>query len=359
MTLAVRRLIVERGLRPGEAIPTRQQLAADLCVSLTSVHRGVGVLIGQGFLTADRRRGTRVAPGAPHLARYAVVFQELAHKIFQSPFLSAIYSAATSLPELAPRTFRLFAARGLADTPHPPPAAAMAEADGDRLAGLLLVGDAGYLGQLGLEEAARRLPVAAFGSFAPRHDADALISYDQPSFFDRAMGAVRAGGFRRAAVILGGYPSGAEAGLAEAVERHGVVCPPEWRQYTLLAVQDTPVRNLVRLLMAGPRSRRPQALVVGDDSLSAAVCRQLQALGFEPGRSPLVVSQTNYPQPYAPDLPVRWLGFDAHEWFRAAVEALEARRPGAPVLTINLPSRFPEEVEAAHLRARSLPAAAS
>jgi GntR family transcriptional regulator len=57
---------VERGeLRPGDALPTVRQLAADLGVAPNTVGRAYAELQQHGWLTSEGRRGTRVAARTP------------------------------------------------------------------------------------------------------------------------------------------------------------------------------------------------------------------------------------------------------------------------------------------------------
>jgi GntR family transcriptional regulator len=57
---------IERGeLRPGDPLPTVRQLAGDLGVAPNTVARAYGALQGEGWLSGDGRRGTRVAPHTP------------------------------------------------------------------------------------------------------------------------------------------------------------------------------------------------------------------------------------------------------------------------------------------------------
>ena len=72
------REFVERGdLRPGEALPTVRQLAADLRVAPNTVARAYTELQDAGWLTSDGRRGTRVADSTPaeDIKRRALVLQ--------------------------------------------------------------------------------------------------------------------------------------------------------------------------------------------------------------------------------------------------------------------------------------------
>ncbi|HET9095138.1 MAG TPA: GntR family transcriptional regulator [Candidatus Baltobacteraceae bacterium] len=56
------RILIERGeLRAGDSLPTVRQLAGDLGVAPNTVARAYAELQGEGLLTSDGRRGTRVA----------------------------------------------------------------------------------------------------------------------------------------------------------------------------------------------------------------------------------------------------------------------------------------------------------
>jgi DNA-binding transcriptional regulator YhcF (GntR family) len=60
------RSLIERGeLRAGDTLPTVRQLAGDLGVSPNTVARAYAELQGEGLLTSEGRRGTRVASDVP------------------------------------------------------------------------------------------------------------------------------------------------------------------------------------------------------------------------------------------------------------------------------------------------------
>lgn len=72
------REFVERGdLRPGDALPTVRQLAADLRVAPNTVARAYTELQHTGWVTTDGRRRTRVADSTPaaDTKRRALVLQ--------------------------------------------------------------------------------------------------------------------------------------------------------------------------------------------------------------------------------------------------------------------------------------------
>ncbi len=342
-------MIVERGLRPGGAIPTRRDLADELRVSLTSVQRGVARLVEQGFVAVDGTRRTVVAETPPHLYRYAVVFPQETRLLLESPFLLAMYRAAADLPELAPRVFERHALPdyypGVGAAPF---ARLAAEARARRLAGLLFAGDASQATRYGLALDGAAAPLAAVWYERTKYPnpAAVLVDVDWGSFVARAVDLVAAAGLKRMAILWNGSLRGAEGITERETERAGLRCPRGWQQFPG-AYHPQPARHAVRLLFEAPASRRPQALVVADDGLTGAVCRELVDMGLGSGRDPLIISHTNYPRPQGVHLPVTWLGFDTHEWFRTAVAALEARKPGDALRSCRIPARTPEEVAAA------------
>ncbi len=346
----LRRLIVEGRLGPGAALPTQRKLAETLRVSPVSAHRGIRVLVEEGFLVTGGRRGTRVAAAPPHLCRYAVALSEPPAACAESPHLSATLRAARHVPGLAPRSFPVFLTGGA----QPMVSRLVREAEAGRLAGVLTVSDPGLLAALGLDRLPPHVPLASishdYGGLAPA----VRIDLDRRSLIRRAMDLVREAGHTRLAVLWGGEPHRAEPAVEREAARHGIACPARWRQFAMVR-HEAPTRHLVRVLFEAPRARRPQALFVGDDSLTGIAWRELEAMGLASGRDPFVVSHANYPRAPSRRRPIRRLGFDAHEWIRVAVAALEAWRPGDPQRRLRLPARTPEEVAAAHRRARRRP----
>jgi DNA-binding transcriptional regulator YhcF (GntR family) len=95
----LRSLIESGALRAGDALPTVRQLAGDLGVAPNTVARAYAELQGEGLVTSDGRRGTRVAPGVragdkPTRARnlhetIAQFLQALAHRGYSESEIAA------------------------------------------------------------------------------------------------------------------------------------------------------------------------------------------------------------------------------------------------------------------------------
>jgi GntR family transcriptional regulator len=84
---AVRHLLVNGGLQPGDQLPTVRQLAFDLGVHFNTVAQAYRVLEEEGWLDLKRRRGAivldREKPAAPSRERQQQSLQRLRQLIAQ------------------------------------------------------------------------------------------------------------------------------------------------------------------------------------------------------------------------------------------------------------------------------------
>ena len=71
---ALKRQIIKGRLAPGQQLPGHQDLRSRFGTTKVTVQRALDLLQAEGFLTAERFRGTFVSPHPPHLSRYALVF---------------------------------------------------------------------------------------------------------------------------------------------------------------------------------------------------------------------------------------------------------------------------------------------
>ena len=78
---AMRHLLVNGALRPGDQVPTVRQLAIDLAVNFNTVAQAYRILEDEGWLELKRRRGATVLdrrkPAAPGKERQKQAFQRL------------------------------------------------------------------------------------------------------------------------------------------------------------------------------------------------------------------------------------------------------------------------------------------
>jgi len=78
---AMRHLLVNGALHPGDQVPTVRQLAIDLAVNFNTVAQAYRILEDEGWLELKRRRGATVLdrrkPAAPGKERQKQAFQRL------------------------------------------------------------------------------------------------------------------------------------------------------------------------------------------------------------------------------------------------------------------------------------------
>ncbi len=186
-------------------------------------------------------------------------------------------------------------------------------------------------------------PAAAGGALIPKVGFGATPC-DYPSYFplkiDNAAFAARAveyfvkKGRRRVAALCQGAegPSKMIEHFAAAAAAHsGVTAPPEWQ----IGIQNFNAGgNIVRLLMSLPASKRPNALLVGDDHLVEHVTRGLIESGVKVPGDLEVVAIWNWPNPPPRFLDFTFLGYDVDQLVKLSVDAID---------TFNTSGKFPED----------------
>src|SRR5580765_1414707 len=70
----LRNSIVRGTPPPGSRLPTRLEMAKQYRTTVVTVQRALDHLAADGFVTANGRSGTYVAPHPPHLSHYGLVF---------------------------------------------------------------------------------------------------------------------------------------------------------------------------------------------------------------------------------------------------------------------------------------------
>ena len=157
-----------------------------------------------------------------------------------------------------------------------------------------------------------------------------MVDVDARSLVDKALDYLADRGRRRIAVLAipeGTYP-GVPEHLTAALAARGMTTDSTWN---LGLPHDPPtiVRQVVHLLMAPDRRRRPDALLVLDDNLLEAASLGLLDAGVKVGDEFDLVSHANFPLPTVSHVPVKRVGFDVRKILRHCLELLESQRRGA------------------------------
>lgn len=335
----VRRRIVEGHLQPGDPVTGHEGLMRRFQATSTTVEQAMNQLQAQGFVAAQRRRGTFVAPHPPHVSQYALAFPwGEAHA--QSQFYLAIRREAEKLNRPERRVSLFFNQDGDAGS-----------ADFQRLAthvanhclaGLIFAYHPHHLIGWPILET-KGLPRVAIIS-APNFPGIPAVSPDLADFLGKALDHMVARGRRRVAVITLAQDSQAQdtfaAQFGAAVAARGLESRPWWLQS---AAATTPrwAGNVAQLLMVAAPAERPDALIIFDDNLVEHATAGLAEADLHTPVELEIVAHANFPYPTPSKLPVTRLGFDVARLLAVCLDQIDRQRQGQPVPPLTLlPSVF-------------------
>jgi hypothetical protein len=301
--------------KPGEKLPTYDELMETFGVTRPTVARAVTALRTQGLVTAQGTRGVFVAEEFPHHQRYLWVTSEYpGHPewtTFMATFLYLIERGETGLPG------EVLALTGVDGRANNPAYQQLCEVIRDQsAAGLFVMNSATTYVLPILEEP--NLPRAAIWAPMP-HAGLIALAFDE--LIDRACQSLALGG-RRLAVIS---PHQQNLDMSKA-RLLALGLRPE----NLTMLHTTPIgcESLTRLLME--RKDRPDAVFVTDDNLIEPLLHGFEAAGVSPKRDVYVISHCNWPRPIGEEAGVVHIGFDVREILAAGRECMEAQRAGNP-----------------------------
>lgn len=340
---SIRSDIVTGRFRPGDRLPTRQEIKTRFDTTFMTVHRAAQQLIEEGFIHAAGSAGTFIVESPPHLAHFALVFPDRTDPdtgYFKSSFYTALIAEASAINGRDSRKLEVFE-----NIDGRPDAAGyqqlLDEVRTHRRAGLIFARSPHLLAQtpLILEPDIPRVALMN-QSFWPQVDA---VYPDRTTFFRSALARLVREGRKRVACITTITDSDAAGFLAMAAEA-GAQTHGRWRQ-CLAPWYPHSIRPCVDLLMHGAGSSRPDALIVADDNLVPGVTEALVALGMDVPGDLEVIAFANFPWPTASAVLVKRLGFDVREMMRFCVQYVENQRAGksVPHQTL-LPAVWEEEV---------------
>ncbi len=327
----VRQNIVKGTWAPGERIPSREQLLERFKVSSLTMQRAMDQLLEDGFIVAPGSRGTFVAERPPHQYRIALAFApEEQDPCGWSNFWESLLAAAQKVSIPGPFRFELYL--GI-DRHMDTQGAWRLQRDIERgaLAGVIMdhysVCQATALGL-----PCQGIPVVSVMTPAKETEIPALTP-DRGGFFDGALSRLRELGCRRVAVIvLGNDDTWRDLPSLEARSgREGLAWRPEWIQGVPTMPGFDWGAHAARLLMAGPRERRPDGLIVADDNLAVPVARGLEDIGIRVPSDLRVVAQANWPTLPDIELDFEWFGFDMCDLLDRAVSTIHSLHIGASV----------------------------
>jgi DNA-binding transcriptional ArsR family regulator len=303
----------------GALMPTVRELTAELSVSIPTVSRALAQLIDQGFITTDGRRGTHVVDHPPNRHRCALVLPEMpdGEGRYANLHWQALAAAARARSADPARGIALFHALNQ-HAELPEHRRLLAEIANGSVSGLVLCDP--FQGGSWIDLGGRALP--RIGGGPSRHPSHGAIHLSQHDFRTRAVALLRAQGRQRLAVIMDDSP-GALAGAA-ALSATARACGMDCSDARILAAPLTAsgwARHAAAALMGGAPGERPDALLVCDDNLAAAVEDGLDAAGIGGDQLTLAV-HANFPHPPPTRRHAIRLGWDQREFLALAGAAI-------------------------------------
>jgi len=336
---AIRKQIVGGQYSSSHRLPPWSQIAQEHSVGMATVQKAVDCLTQEGFLRAQPGEGTYVADYMPTECCFALAMHHESSEITRSHD-SAIRKAASDLENGTSIKFRHYRVAGCPQYREEIARLGFDMAN-NRLAGLIspfFVGE--YMGT----------PVMTTPGvprvFCGEVEGTYSVGPEYSSFLDRALEYVLSRGCRRIAHVQLDGPGYVPHRLEADLRRRGLEVRPYWMQSTALSYSARSTTNMVRLLMELEGDKRPDALIVHDDSLLDAAVTGLLSSNVSVPDNLEVVSLANFPSPCPAGLPVRRLGYDWHDILSKSIEIIRAARQGHKPQGARMPAVFEEELSA-------------
>jgi DNA-binding LacI/PurR family transcriptional regulator len=340
----MRREIVAGTYAPGSQLPTRLEIEARFGVSRVTVQRAMRLLHSEGFIRMAGRRATYVASHPPHLCHYALVFREFPsdRHFYWTRYQQALAEQAAIASTDGTRTIEVF--YGISDEQHKTPAAdelrnAIA---GQRLAGVVFVGDAGTELHPSVAREAG-VPCVVLASTPPLADMDA-VAVNGAGFVRRAVEAIAERSCRGVAVLTHAMQEDVSRRITHDLDQRGIVTHRRWNHQVDLLHPAT-AANLMELMLYSGQDERPDGLIITDDNLVEPALAGMRAAGVQPGTDIEIVAHCNFPRRPGGAVGVRWLGYDTRRLLRAALDDIDARRRGETPTPTLIPAQFEEELQ--------------
>jgi len=330
----LRRQIIAGAWRPGQRLPTREELVRQYATSRTTVQAALDRLRRDGFVDTTDKVGSFVAEWPPHLSRIGLVFPwpERPGRHW-SRFWRAIRDQATAGEQLGGARIHPYYADF--DQPGADVKRLVEDIRAQRFAGIIFGVIPPVYAERGLLELIASTGIPQVGVTRERRYGIPGVYPDERSFLDLACQTLAEGGRRRVAILSPPHKPDYLAELAAALVRHGLQSCPEWR-HTFHLELTAAASSVVQLLAQLPPERRPDGLLVTDDNLLDAVVAGLASCAWRVPEELLVVSDENFPNPAAAALPVARIGFDAQAIIGECLNLLERQRQEQPVADITL-----------------------
>ena len=317
---------------PGSQLPTKLELCRLLGASGGTIQRALRILTAEGFLSAHGRLGTRVRSDSPHVHRVALVLNGRADSSLGYAALVRAAQAGDSNRGVSVSVY---------EGCYCDPVVGGAFSEGlrvldedvalHRLKGAILASAPAGLGN---SQTRRRkgLPRVWLGSHVSANQEPVITL--QPAL-PRALGVFAAKGRKRLAYFGTFHLAEVVGHVAQEAQAMGLSCEA-LHTHLLHEHYPQPARGIARLLMALPRSRRPDAIFIADDHVAEHVMAGLADAEVSAGKHVDVIMMANFPRTASAlslarqDPRVITLGYDARTVLATALRTLASIAEPAP-----------------------------
>jgi len=316
----LRRRIVEGDFPAGQPIPARAGLAEQLNCGPATLQQALGELEREGFVRTIPRQGTFVSDAPPHLSNYALVFNsspQFGRTWPEQYFYTALASVVDQVSGREGQQVHVYT--GVDEPEHRDTLDQLLDdARNRRLAGIILAHP--WMTDI-CEQAG--VPIVSFYGELDRPDIIG-VNMDQRVMHRRMLEELKAQGRKRVAWI---FTSEAHVALLESVQRDaaeiGLETQPGWitcldrhnRHWAYHAVQN--------VLDDSSPNRRPDALIIGEDSLTDAVAGALVRSSVRVPKDLAVYAHANFPEGTQSPLAIRYFGWDMRHVLRNCLQLID------------------------------------
>jgi hypothetical protein len=323
--------IIGGDLRPGDRLPTRNQLEDLYHVSGVTIQRVLDQLVADGFVYARGRNGTFVAHHLPHTTRYGMLFSlPLSRRVEWRRLWSVLHHELPAVEQRRQRQLPVYS--GIRDNPGAGDYDRLLEdLHSHRLAGLILTSSLCAIEGTHLAEMSG-VPKVVLRS-RPTELALPQLLLNRDRWIERALDDMVQQGRRRIAILLHGGlldEPGNEAMIHRAFEARGLRFYPHLVQCADLEFPRS-AANLVQLMVHSSLPERPDALLIADDHLVEHASTGLVAAGLRVPEDIAVIAHCNFPWPTPSVLNVKRLGYDTNHVLDLCIDSIDRQRSGQAV----------------------------
>lgn len=322
----LRTRIVDGRYRPGERLPTFDEMEREFDVSRMVLQQAVGKLRTEGFVRTFHRKGLFVADAPPHLCRVALVFAGSPETPDWSRMSTAMVNETKRLEREHPdwQFHVLEGARNGPDGVGPNLLALEADIRAHRVAGVIFAPRTFDLAQ---RPALADPAVPKVFICAPEVLVQPpIVGVDSTALYRRALARLVGKGRRRIA-ILHMADTTKEIDHAALFGEFGLELHRPWLQWVGRSHPQF-AESIVSLLLDYPAPERPDGLIIADDNLIEYAAAGIAGSGLRVGSELDVIAHCNWPWPLPSVLPMERIGFDATDILRRAIECVVATRHG-------------------------------